>query len=395
MLLVASLAAVFQAAADCAPAPPGLIAWWAADGNFLDLAGDHNGTPVGGVGFAPGLAAEAFSLDGLGGRIQVAPSESLNLRGALTIEAWIKPSSNPSDETGMIVRNGLNYDELYGFEWHAAGDIRLSWYDGVFEYVFSPTSSVLPDVWTHVAVTKTDQQFIRLYVNGSEVASGQGTLPTSATPAGFNIGSTQGPEGTADFQDFQGLIDEVSIYNRALSASEIAAIYAAGSAGKCGKLRITTQPQSQLGYWGKAATFSVSATNFSTSLLSYQWVKDSTPIPDATNALLVLTNLQATNGGTYTVVVSDSDGNTITSAPAYLTVNPAGVSIALYPGVTIDGVAGFTYGVQMTANLSNTNSWIGVANVTLTVPTQIWYDSQPASLPQRYYRVLPGPITIP
>jgi hypothetical protein len=94
-------------------------------------------------------------------------------------------------------------------------------------------------------------------------------------------------------------------------------------------------------------------------------------------------------------VVSDSDGNTITSAPAYLTVNPAGVSIALYPGVTIDGVAGFTYGVQMTANLSNTNSWIGVANVTLTVPTQIWYDSQPASLPQRYYRVLPGPITIP
>ena len=74
------------------------------------------------------------------------------------------------------------------------------------------------------------------------------------------------------------------------------------------------------------------------------------------------------------------------------------VSIALYagfPGLTIDGVVGQTYGVQSTLDLSNTNSWVGRTNITLTTPTYLWYDSQPATQPQTYYRVLPGPISIP
>ena len=71
------------------------------------------------------------------------------------------------------------------------------------------------------------------------------------------------------------------------------------------------------------------------------------------------------------------------------------VSIALYAGVTIDGVVGHTYGVQSTTNLSNTNSWIGRANVTLTNATQLWYDSQSALQPKTFYRVVPGPILVP
>ena len=88
-------------------------------------------------------------------------------------------------------------------------------------------------------------------------------------------------------------------------------------------------------------------------------------------------------------------GSVTSAPPAILTVIPSGMSIALYTGVTIEGVVGQTYGVQMTSDLSNTNSWAGVANATLTTPTQIWYDSQPETRPQRYYRVVPGPIAIP
>ena len=139
----------------------------------------------------------------------------------------------------------------------------------------------------------------------------------------------------------------------------------------------------------------MSATNFSTASFSYHWLKDATLIPGATNTFLTLTNLQLTNAGAYVVLVSDPYGNSVTSKPAYLTVNPAGVSIAIYAGVTIDGVVGQIYGVQSTLDLSNTNSWAGRANVTLTNATQLWYDSQPASQPQTYYRVLPGPISIP
>ena len=159
-------------------------------------------------------------------------------------------------------------------------------------------------------------------------------------------------------------------------------------------LQIITQPQSQLGYWGKSVSFSVTATN-GTSPYTYQWVKDQIPILDATNSLLVLTNLQMTNAGVYVAVVTDAASKTTNSQPATLTMNPAGVGIALYAGVAIEGVVGQTYGVQMTSDLSNTNSWAGVANATLTTPTQIWYDSQPETRPQRYYRVVPGPIAIP
>ena len=51
--------------------------------------------------------------------------------------------------------------------------------------------------------------------------------------------------------------------------------------------------------------------------------------------------------------------------------------------------------IQYNVALSNTNSWRGMANVTLSVPTELWFDVQPANQPQRYYRVVPGPIPIP
>ncbi len=93
-------------------------------------------------------------------------------------------------------------------------------------------------------------------------------------------------------------------------------------------------------------------------------------------------------------MVTNSLGS-VTSSNAYLTMNPAGVSLALYSCITIDGVVGLTYGIQCSTNLSNTNAWWGMANVTLGAPIQLWFDLQPASRPQRYYRVVPGPISIP
>ena len=158
-------------------------------------------------------------------------------------------------------------------------------------------------------------------------------------------------------------------------------------------LSIHRQPQSLLGYWGKSVSFTVTVTN-GLPPYAYQWRKAGTDILGATNSSLALANLQLADAGTYAVLVSDTVTNLL-SQPATLTVNPAGVSIALYAGVTIDGVVGLTYGVQSTTDLGNTNSWIGRANIILAAPVQLWFDTQPASHPQRYYRVVPGPISIP
>jgi hypothetical protein len=155
---------------------------------------------------------------------------------------------------------------------------------------------------------------------------------------------------------------------------------------------ITGQPQGQSGYWGKGVTFQVKARG---SLpLSYQLFKNGIPIDWATNASLSLTNLEMTDGGDYTVEVSNSV-DSVTSAPALLMVNPAGISLGLYPGVTIDGVVGKQYGIQYTTSISHTNSWTTATNFTLTQPIQLWIDTStdttsPAN-PKRFYRVVPVP----
>jgi hypothetical protein len=115
---------------------------------------------------------------------------------------------------------------------------------------------------------------------------------------------------------------------------------------------------------------------------------------NATNLTLDLTSIQFTNAGLYSVVVSSPLGSA-TNTPEQVVVNPAGISLGLYPGITINGVVGYIYSIQSTANLSDTNSWVTLTNLTLTQPIQIWVDtSTEASLPgnpQRFYRVLPGP----
>ena len=92
-------------------------------------------------------------------------------------------------------------------------------------------------------------------------------------------------------------------------------------------------------------------------------------------------------------MVSNEAGS-VTSSAALLTVNPSGVSIGIYPGITIDGVAGRTYGIQYATNLDSP-AWINLTNLTLTVPTQLWFDSEAdvssGSQPRRFYRVIAVP----
>jgi hypothetical protein len=158
---------------------------------------------------------------------------------------------------------------------------------------------------------------------------------------------------------------------------------------------ITAQPQANIGYWGQSVTMSVTAAG-GTQPYTYQWLKDGVAISGATNSTLDLTNLQISDTGAYSVTVGDADNSSITSASAPLVVNPAGVSVEMHAAVKIDGVVGQIYGIQATTELANSNSWIGVANVTLTQPTQIWYDpNSTTEQPRRFYRVVPGPISIP
>jgi probable HAF family extracellular repeat protein len=143
--------------------------------------------------------------------------------------------------------------------------------------------------------------------------------------------------------------------------------------------------------WGATAVLRVTA--WGTGPLSYQWFFDGSAISGATYPSLVLSGIQFSNAGLYSVVVSNTVGS-VTNPPAQVTVIPAGCSFGLSPTITISGVVGISYVVQRTSNLNDANSWVTMANLTLANPTQIWVDTNmDASLPanpQNFYRVLPA-----
>src|ERR1035438_7520122 len=111
-----------------------------------------------------------------------------------------------------------------------------------------------------------------------------------------------GSSGQSDWDHkFAGTLDEVSLYNRALTASEIAAIYAADAGGKCQEAAVLASPQSQTVLVGSNVTLTVTAVG---PALSYQWFFNGTnALAGATDSMLSLTNLSLFQSGSYTVVV--------------------------------------------------------------------------------------------
>jgi len=113
---------------------------------------------------------------------------------------------------------------------------------------------------------------------------------------------------------------------------------------------------------------------------------------DATGALNISYN--GTNSVDINGVEGDINGFQLTETSVSGTGIP-GVSLGLYPGITIQGVVGHRYIIQETTDLSDTNSWVTMTTLALQQPVQLWVDTNvDASLPanpRRFYQVLPGP----
>lgn len=76
-------------------------------------------------------------------------------------------------------------------------------------------------------------------------------------------------------------------------------------------------------------------------------------------------------------------------------VNPASISLGLYPGLKVDGVVGKSYGIQYTTNVAPGGSWTTLTNFVLTQAVQLWFDPKAdttsGQYPKRFYRVIPIP----
>ena len=407
-ILLIMLATSAVQAAGCDPAPSGLVGWWPAEGNANDIVGTNNGTLKGGAtASAPGVVGSAFQFDGTNGYVQIPDSPVFHPTN-LTVEAWVlctlldTPALDGSylGQQYIVFKQNSRYSQFEGFELskdrlpeNVGTNDTFCWEvtssGGQLVFLESVTT-ITTNVWYYVVGVR-GSNYLQLYINGRLEAQTAVSFPQNYG----NFPLYFGTSGQSYWDHrFAGKLDEVSLYNRALSSNEVAALYASGSAGKCKAPAFVTQPSGQNAYWGSSVTFTSVVTGVNP--LAYNWQNNGGVIPGATNSMLQLTNLQMTNAGNYVVLVTNVVGS-VTSNPALLDMKVADVSIALdytqnVAALTLNGVSNNIYGIQFSSNLVN---WVGLTNLTFTAPTNVWLDLQVATQAMRFYRVGKGPIPIP
>jgi Concanavalin A-like lectin/glucanases superfamily/VHL beta domain len=211
--------------------PSGLVGWWPGDGNSTDIVGGNSGTMVGGATFAPGEVAQAFRVTG-GSYVDVADAPALNPTTAITIDAWVRANSFGTTSSIVKKAGGTDGQQPNGYALEMLGGTQFSfrvYVNGAWQAV-STDSSFSLNTWYLIAGTYDGSQ-IQLYVNG--VSAGSLTVAGTIVPSNNHLNFGRDPSNPLDTTRFwDGQIDEVEIFNRALSASEIQSIYNAGSAGK-------------------------------------------------------------------------------------------------------------------------------------------------------------------
>jgi fibronectin type 3 domain-containing protein len=212
-----------QASATVTTTPPsGLVAAYSFDEGsgtaVADLSGKGNGGTISGAtwtGAGGGKFGSALSFDGVNDWVTVADANTLDLTTGMTLEAWVNPSALGTSWRTAVFKETTNYYAyaLYG----NTGTTRPSGNLLVAGTDFDQRgSAALPvNAWSHIAATY-DGASLRLYVNGTQVGTQAASGSISASTGVLRMG---GNNIWAEW--FQGLIDEVRVYNRALSATEI------------------------------------------------------------------------------------------------------------------------------------------------------------------------------
>jgi hypothetical protein len=208
--------------------PTGLEGWWRGEGGPNDSIGLDNGIPVGNVTYAAGRVGQAFNFDG-SSDVQVPEAPFLDLAAAVSLEAWVNPSTlSFTGGLGAVLVKGSGASRNYGLYVRSDGGVQLSFITtGGASVVLNSAPGLVPvGQFTHVAgvINTAAGGGMQIYVNGQPVATGAtgGPLVTSALP--LTIGKT-------DTNGFQGLIDEAAVWGQALHESDVQSHFDIGTPG--------------------------------------------------------------------------------------------------------------------------------------------------------------------
>src|ERR1043166_8194305 len=237
----------------CVAPPSGLVSWWPGEGNAHDIVSHNNGALNNGAGFDVGEVGQGFSLDGSDDEVRIGNPASLKLN-SISIDAWVKPTNTPGDYQAILTKWNQNTGtgsggDSYGL-WLFNSGSTFQLFSAIHQTngaePFRIAGNVPLNQFSHVAMTYDSATgAFAIYVTGSVVS------PTTVTALGLVQSDVDVHIGRENDnivpRFFPGVIDEVEVFDRALSQPEIQAIYDAGSAGKCHSC--TPPPSNLVGWW--------------------------------------------------------------------------------------------------------------------------------------------------
>ena len=358
--VVLALVLVSLPASARGEATAGLVAAYGFDEgggvSVADRSGSGNVGSVVGASWDPaGRFGKALAFDGAGDVVSIPDSASLHLSSAMTLEAWVKPSALGSTWRTVIFKeraSGVTY-ALYANDDFSRPLAQL--FDTA-EREAGGTTQLTPNVWTHLAATY-DGSSLKLFVNAVQVASISLSSSIVSSTGPLKIG------GNAIWGEyFTGLIDEVRIYNRPLTAAEITTDMNTAIDGDTtaptapSGLSVTGQTQTSITLSWTAATDNVAVTG-------YGLYRDLAPAGTTTATTATFSGL--TCGTSYQLAVDahDAAGNsspkttlsTTTTACNSDTTPPAVTITAPGTGASVSGT------VTLTATASDNQGVAGVA----------------------------------
>lgn len=237
----------------------------------------------------------------------------MNNLAQFTLMGWFNPAIWPQQTptgSGRVALFGQNDTGEFGF--HGTNVVGM-WTPGGGFVSFTATNLISAGNWYFIVAVGNGSN-VTFYLNGNQAAqSSQTTTNYGSSSYPFRIGY-----GVLDTggNEFNGLIDEVALFNRALSVDAVNALY--GKAlGVAQPPYVLVEPTGSSRYVGQSTAFNVTAGG--TLPLHYQWRHNNTPISGATTDSLVLSNLTSLDAGSYDVVITNRAGST-NSAPVTLTV---------------------------------------------------------------------------
>lgn len=223
-------------AASCTPPPSGMAGWWPGDGNARDIQGGNNGALLNGTTFAAGKVGQAFSFDGVDDYVAVPHNNNLNPTGPFSVDVWVNANAQQTNNQSLIIDKSHGWTDSTGWAIQTNPDGTACFFYGTGGggsgdfHGTCTQASILDAQWHHLAGVWTGTE-IRIYEDGVL----QNTLAFATAPANntreVRLGSSWG--GGTPTRFFRGLIDEAEYFNRALTQTEISAIFNAGAAGKC------------------------------------------------------------------------------------------------------------------------------------------------------------------